>query len=597
MIIQHEMSGGIGESNGLSSDVKRRKLDTYPDTSRNISVYNISSRHPLNVKPSGNSYLTLENEELIRAKQNSLGDLAVFPEELLMEILTYVDDKETLRNLSQTSRLLYAYLYDEDIWKKLYVKSLDDPQHKDDYKDWNGSWRSTVLKVKEKYQANIVLPDNLLCSDLLYRPFQCSQINYDKVFSKIIAEEEMYHRDALSNNLKTLQRGRIQRIPESQMSLQDFNQKYHDMPFILTNNDNTRWPKWNFSSLLSRFPDVKFRQEAVEWNLSLYNDYLKSNRDENPLYLFDCSSVAMKTLRKEYKAPEIFQEDLFTYFNLNDGKNNCRPDHAWLIVGPERSGSTFHKDPNYTSAWNAALTGRKLWVMLPPDITPPGVGTDEEESEVTSPVGIAEWVISGFFNDSLKIKECLVGITHPGECMYVPSGWWHSVINLDDSVALTQNFVPISKLTNVLNFLKNKREQLSGFRPNSVKETLDYAIDSLLQNKENNEDITKLKEYREKFDSLNLGEKLINEDCGEILTSQLPAMPVYELFKQLLILNGKEEELKTALGELEKLEARNKAKITGKSEAWEKLTTPATEDGPTGFSFGFNLEEESSDEE
>ena len=65
-------------------------------------------------------------------------------------------------------------------------------------------------------------------------------------------------------------------------------------------------------------------------------------------------------------------------------------------MGSARSGSTFHKDPNSTSAWNAAIQGRKLWVMLPPHITPPGVGTDEEESEVTSPVSVAEWVISGF---------------------------------------------------------------------------------------------------------------------------------------------------------------------------------------------------------
>ena len=57
-----------------------------------------------------------------------------------------------------------------------------------------------------------------------------------------------------------------------------------------------------------------------------------------------------------------------------------------------------------------------------------------------------------FFNDSTKIDECLIGITFPGECMYVPSGWWHTVINIDDSIAITQNFVPKSKLAEVLNF-------------------------------------------------------------------------------------------------------------------------------------------------
>ena len=41
-------------------------------------------------------------------------------------------------------------------------------------------------------------------------------------------------------------------------------------------------------------------------------------------------------------------------------------------MGPSRSGSTFHKDPNSTSAWNAVIRGSKKWIMYPPGITPPG---------------------------------------------------------------------------------------------------------------------------------------------------------------------------------------------------------------------------------
>ncbi|KAK6460043.1 hypothetical protein DFJ63DRAFT_257937 [Scheffersomyces coipomensis] len=577
---------------------QQRSESPYPNVSRTISTYSISShKHPLNVKPSGNSFLMLDNQDLIQARSNSLGSLNLFPDDLIMELISFIDDIETLKNLSQVSKIMYAFLYDEDFWKQVYIK------HKFENIEWRGSWKNTVLKSNPKNQAKIKLADNLLCSDLLYRPYQISQINYELIFKNIINEEEIYHNDALQNNLRPLPSGRIARIPESDLDLQQFNDEYHDQPFILTNNNKDRWPQWSLASLLDRFPSVKFRQEAVEWNLADYSTYTKSNHDENPLYLFDCNSIAMKTLRQEYQVPQVFDQDLFKYFNVNDLKHNCRPDHAWLIVGPKRSGSTFHKDPNYTSAWNAALTGRKLWIMLPPNMAPPGVGADEEESEVTSPVGIGEWVIAGFFNDCLKIPECLIAVTFPGECMYVPSGWWHSVINIDDSVALTQNFVPMSKLPNALNFLKNKREQLSGFHPSSVKHTLDYVLDTLLAGEEGqdkNEDIIKLREYRDQFNSLNLSDELIDEDCGEM--SDLPPMPIFELFKQLMIINNKSEQLNEGLERLIKIELKNYERLTGKSQTWEKLIETKGEDNQTasagGFSFGFNFnEDESSDEE
>lgn len=111
------------------------------------------------------------------------------------------------------------------------------------------------------------------------------------------------------------------------------------------------WPvyrEWSTDTLLQQYGKLKFRAEAIDWPLEMYIDYMNNNQDESPLYLFDRSFVHTMNIATgndkagEFWIPQCFGKDFFT--SLGDQ----RPDHQWLIIGPERSGSTFHKDPNAT---------------------------------------------------------------------------------------------------------------------------------------------------------------------------------------------------------------------------------------------------------
>lgn len=289
-------------------------------------------------------------------------------------------------------------------------------------------------------------------SDVLHRPFACSNIQLEKYTKGIPARNQIRRFDNISYD--------------------EFASKWMEQPFILTQCIQD-WPvcsQWTTESLLKSYAHVEFRAEAVDWTLSRYSDYMANNRDESPLYLFDKKfaekmgiAIGQEEPGASYWKPECFGPDLFEVL----GKE--RPAHRWLIVGPERSGSTFHKDPNGTSAWNAVIQGAKYWIMFPPTAQVPGVYVSKDSSEVTSPLSIAEWLLT-FHQEARQMAGCIEGVCNAGEILHVPSGWWHLVVNLESGIALTQNFIPKSPslrlLSEALAFLRDKPDQVSGFESN-----------------------------------------------------------------------------------------------------------------------------------
>ena len=66
----------------------------------------------------------------------------------------------------------------------------------------------------------------------------------------------------------------------------------------------------------------------------------------------------------------------------------------------------------------------------------------------------AEYVVGG--------KLCIFPQVPPMKAQFT-LGWWHLVVNLSESIAVTQNFVPPAQLPAVLRFLRYKQDQISGF--------------------------------------------------------------------------------------------------------------------------------------
>ncbi len=95
-------------------------------------------------------------------------------------------------------------------------------------------------------------------------------------------------------------------------------------------------------------------------------------------------------------------------------------------------------------------------------MAPPGVFLSPDGAEITSPLSIAEYLLS-FHAEARRTPGCVEAVCLPGELVHVPSGWFHLVLNLEPGIALTQNFVPRARLPDVLAFLRDHPEQVSGF--------------------------------------------------------------------------------------------------------------------------------------
>ena len=66
-----------------------------------------------------------------------------------------------------------------------------------------------------------------------------------------------------------------------------------------------------------------------------------------------------------------------------------------------------------------------------------------------------EWFLSFYHLKDAGGVQPLECTTRAGEVLFVPRGWWHAVLNLSESVAVTQNFVGASNLGKVLEFLNS----------------------------------------------------------------------------------------------------------------------------------------------
>ncbi|XP_057948115.1 arginine-specific demethylase JMJ22 isoform X1 [Malania oleifera] len=440
---------------------KQQSSDQDEDKEEGFRLKASASSHSHGVQPLGNLYL---NPSSHNSRNTGLGNLQTLTDELVLEILGLLSGAQ-LGILTTVSKSFYVFCSHEPLWRNLVLENLNGRFL------YIGSWKYTYIAA---YNPSFAI-SNTRCSGLIVRDFYSDYLFQSWLCASLEMKPEWLERD---------------NIPRRKgISFEEFvlNFEEPNRPVLLEGclHNWAALEKWDRDYLVQLCGDVKFSVGPVEMKLQDYFRYSDQAREERPLYLFDPKfAEKVPKLGSDYEVPVYFTEDLFGVLGSE------RPDYRWIIIGPAGSGSSFHIDPNSTSAWNAVIKGSKKWVLFPPDVVPPGVHPSPDGAEVACPVSIIEWFMNFYGATKQWKRKPIECVCKAGEVIFVPNGWWHLVINLEESFAITQNYVSRRNLLNVLDFLKrpNANTLVSGTRDrvnlyekfkNSIESSFPGTIDQL----------------------------------------------------------------------------------------------------------------------
>ena len=182
-------------------------------------------------------------------------------------------------------------------------------------------------------------------------------------------------------------------------------------------------------------------QEKCSMTLQEYLDYWMSDRSEL-LYLKDWHFTKDHPGGQDfYQVPDYFKSDW-----LNEYWQDKNDDYKFVYLGPQGSWTPFHTDVFGSYSWSANVSGYKKWIFFQPDTQPQNIYDISK-------------VIPKNEDFDMKLKshgdlEYFEVVQGPGEVIFVPSGWYHQVLNMTDTLSINHNWFNATNIQYIWNQLR-----------------------------------------------------------------------------------------------------------------------------------------------
>ncbi|TVU34048.1 hypothetical protein EJB05_15873, partial [Eragrostis curvula] len=209
----------------------------------------------------------------------------------------------------------------------------------------------------------------------------------------------------------------------------------------------------NFPSPLVPVADCSSReftdQKRLEMSMQEFVDHWAWNSEDHDgslLYLKDWHFVKEYPDYVAYTTPTFFVDDWLKMYldshpihrdsDIANHKNevNCT-DYLFVYMGTKGTWTPLHADVFRSYSWSANVSGRKLWLFLSPSQN----HRIFDRNMRSSVYNINDDVSEKQFPEFNK-NEWLECIQKQNEIIFVPSGWYHQVHNLEDTISINHNW-------------------------------------------------------------------------------------------------------------------------------------------------------------